>query len=497
MTTLTISKSKSTPAHVTAIWKRLQYDNRPIGVYRSLVDLLGSVKSAVYLSQMVYWHRKGINVAKTDGWFHKTATELTQETGLTKYEQETARAHLKTMGIIEVRMLGLPARPWFRINLDVFAQLLREHLQIDTYSHVDVHSALGRTVPFNTILAKITGGINTGLMLTFYIHTYCRDTQRNNGHVNKTIEDWRRESGLSYEEQALARTKLIELGLIAESHREMSRRIFTSININLCMKHFKEVDESEKCEKRGKLNAEPVQFLDHSESDLAMNQKGRPSYGETLNTAMAEPQILVWQNPKSCYGETRNPAMAKPEIVNIDKITKPKNTGKTTEPKITQANPQPQKTEPQQKQAQEQTPEPEPKTGIVVVGKLESLESLIWPESFTDDEQAIALKVLEGLNLIQAQTLLDELEGNASKPIRSKIGYLRALKGKVIDGTFIAEVAHIVAKRRAIQAHKRQEQANKPEPKARSEMSEEELKAARAKAKAAMELSKSGLKRRL
>ena len=90
--------------------------DRPIAYHRCFVTLTGSVTAAVLLSQAVYWSRR--TGAGNDGWFWKTGAEWEEETGLTRYEQEGARKILRSLGFWEEEKRGIPARLWFRLDLD-------------------------------------------------------------------------------------------------------------------------------------------------------------------------------------------------------------------------------------------------------------------------------------------------------------------------------------------------------------------------------------------
>jgi len=99
--------------------------DRPIAYHRCFVTLTGSVTAAVLLSQAVYWSRR--TGAGSDGWFWKTVDEWEEETGLSRYEQETAR---KILGRItpqfwEEDKRGIPRRLWFRLDLEQLEQCLQ------------------------------------------------------------------------------------------------------------------------------------------------------------------------------------------------------------------------------------------------------------------------------------------------------------------------------------------------------------------------------------
>lgn len=66
--------------------------DRPIAFQRIFVDLTGSITAALMLSQAIYWTRRTSDPA---GWFYKTQSDWQDETGMTRYEQETARKKLR------------------------------------------------------------------------------------------------------------------------------------------------------------------------------------------------------------------------------------------------------------------------------------------------------------------------------------------------------------------------------------------------------------------
>lgn len=96
--------------------------DRPIAYHRCFVTLTGSVTAAVLLSQAVYWSRR--TGAGNHGWFWKTSSDWEEETGLSRREQDTARGILRGLGFWEEEKRGIPARLWFRLDLEQLEQLL-------------------------------------------------------------------------------------------------------------------------------------------------------------------------------------------------------------------------------------------------------------------------------------------------------------------------------------------------------------------------------------
>lgn len=85
----------------------------PISFHRCLVPLTGGVTAALMLSQAICTTQE--LDPQTGGWFLKSQEEWTDETGLTRWEQETARRALREAGFLMERRAGMPARLWYRV----------------------------------------------------------------------------------------------------------------------------------------------------------------------------------------------------------------------------------------------------------------------------------------------------------------------------------------------------------------------------------------------
>lgn len=82
-----------------------------IAFQRAFIRPCGGSMSALFMSQLVYWINRTTNEY---GWVYKTLDEMQLETGMTRREQDTARRHLKSIGWIEERLMGMPAKRHFR-----------------------------------------------------------------------------------------------------------------------------------------------------------------------------------------------------------------------------------------------------------------------------------------------------------------------------------------------------------------------------------------------
>jgi len=96
--------------------------DEPIIYQRAFVSLTGSAVTALFLSYAVYTTER--LPREEGGWFRKTGEEWKSETGLTRFEQQTARRILLERDILLERRAGLPAELWFKIRVDFLLELL-------------------------------------------------------------------------------------------------------------------------------------------------------------------------------------------------------------------------------------------------------------------------------------------------------------------------------------------------------------------------------------
>ena len=103
----------------------LEVFDLPVSFHRCLVPITGGVTAALMLSQAI-WTTQTIEPA-ANGWFSKSQDQWTDETGLTRWEQETARRALRSAGFVEERRVGMPAKLWFRVRPETVWRALQAH----------------------------------------------------------------------------------------------------------------------------------------------------------------------------------------------------------------------------------------------------------------------------------------------------------------------------------------------------------------------------------
>lgn len=85
----------------------------PVSFHRCLVPITGGVTAALMLSQAI-WTTQVLDPS-ADGWFIRSQDQWTEETGMSRWEQETARRDLRRAGLLRERRVGMPAKLWFRV----------------------------------------------------------------------------------------------------------------------------------------------------------------------------------------------------------------------------------------------------------------------------------------------------------------------------------------------------------------------------------------------
>lgn len=108
----------------------------------ALARTIGNVEATIFLCQACYWQ----SIVGDGKWFYKlrdaerdsegrivppsdpSRQSWEWETALSRARQESARKHLKALGLLEQKLRGLPAQLYFRVNLERLIELLSNQL---------------------------------------------------------------------------------------------------------------------------------------------------------------------------------------------------------------------------------------------------------------------------------------------------------------------------------------------------------------------------------
>lgn len=95
--------------------------DRPIAYNPAFRRITGSTVAGIFLSQAWYWSKRH---REDDGWFYKSGKEWTEETGLSRWEQETARKHCQAARVTQEKLKGVPATLFYRVDKHRVYELL-------------------------------------------------------------------------------------------------------------------------------------------------------------------------------------------------------------------------------------------------------------------------------------------------------------------------------------------------------------------------------------
>ena len=99
---------------------------KPVLLNPIFIEIFGSMNSALFLSQMLYWQGKGRN----PDWVYKTIVEMKQETGLTRRKQDNAISILINMDVLSKKLTrSIPPKRTFKVNMEKLDKLFVEHLK--------------------------------------------------------------------------------------------------------------------------------------------------------------------------------------------------------------------------------------------------------------------------------------------------------------------------------------------------------------------------------
>lgn len=117
----------------------LESFDEPIVIHRSFLRITGAITPALFLTWAITLTRELPD--SSDGWLKLTQSDWTVETGLSRWEQESARKQLRTQRFIEERRVGMPARLELRVNAAAISEAMRELARARYQGFLDAHDA--------------------------------------------------------------------------------------------------------------------------------------------------------------------------------------------------------------------------------------------------------------------------------------------------------------------------------------------------------------------
>lgn len=448
--------------------------SRPISIHRNVLNMAGSAAAGILLSQLIYWTRHGSEIIQRNGWVFKTSDQWQRETGMTWKVQKRARSQLIEVGLIEERKISLPCRMEFRLNLNVLAQMTREHIQIQLQTlsldffrseHQVIKEMLGPVVSYHRVIAELVPHVNDALLLSRCLF----DLRRSDGTfgaarwVSLSRDQWRIETGLGRDEWETSRRHLRARGLLIEKHSNYPRRADLMVDCNEMADQLMLLSAGELSTRS--VGEKPVAGpqIGDEKRDREKQESGKPvtsvksakgGVGRNRTTGNPEPVSPDPSYPNPTFKNQPIPPLTisqsllyKRDVLQKDLLQQPLHTF-GTEVSLIVDDRSDDKTVGVEAEADCSNPmvSSAPMLGRKKRISLEgcaSTNDLVWPRFLGDEDKHVAVRFLLGIATSTAQEMLDEMAWqHQQRPVQHGPSYLRKLRVSRDAGTFVAEGAH-------------------------------------------------------
>ena len=437
------------PPPVTPLGAVLSLLGRGVVAYHpSLVGVSGGVTPALMLSQALYWTRiLAQQDADREGWFWKTRDQWTAETALSRFEQETARRRLTARPFWHQERRGMPARLWFRVDLEALARVIDDTSDgaWDWHDRARVLRLLGRPLVVYRSLASACRSVTAAILHSRLLHEL-RSLERRHALSNQTQGS--RATGTWH---LLSPTAVMTATGLSRAEFYHARRMLRAADYvhdrleGVPPRALWRLDTDRLATDLGQLEDPSAEVADGSETPVVaqLAEIETDSWLESRHKN-AESRTLDCGNPHSKNPESRQLKIRNPADLSAGIRTTSRRdsgfpyTGLTTVVKITSETTPPTPSD----RVSAETAAAPPQPGGVG-------SSIIWPKGgLLPNERVLASSLLARIPDL-AQVVIDELAGQMAKGIvREPLPYLRHLTEQACRGQFIPLVASRVAAQR-------------------------------------------------
>jgi len=105
-----------------------QFASNNYGLYNKTLAKKIGLHESIFLGEIIseydYWNR--MHSLTDDGYFYSTVENVMESTTLSDYQQRSIIKHLVELKILNVRVAGMPAKRYFKINEEQFYAMLLE-----------------------------------------------------------------------------------------------------------------------------------------------------------------------------------------------------------------------------------------------------------------------------------------------------------------------------------------------------------------------------------
>jgi hypothetical protein len=126
-----------------------ELSQRPIAIFPVYIDIAGSVTAGLLLSQIIYWH----TAVKRE--FFKTDAEIMEETRLSAGELRAAKKAIKALGIVSIKVKGIPAKTFYDVNYENLLSEIRK-TSLVKLTKLDSSNSQNRLSEFNETITENT-----------------------------------------------------------------------------------------------------------------------------------------------------------------------------------------------------------------------------------------------------------------------------------------------------------------------------------------------------
>lgn len=104
--------------------------NNSYGVYNKNIARAIGLEEAIILGELAseyeYWLKQ--NALTEDGYFFSTIENIEENTSIAEYRQRKALNKLKELGLIDIKVRGLPAKRYIKLNEDAIEDFIYNKL---------------------------------------------------------------------------------------------------------------------------------------------------------------------------------------------------------------------------------------------------------------------------------------------------------------------------------------------------------------------------------
>lgn len=189
---------------------------KKFGLYEAI--LIGELSS-----EQIYWEKRNELV---DGFFYSTRENIEEQTMLSAHQQRIAIENLKKIGILEVKLFGMPQKAWYKIIEEGFVKTLN-----GDGNFINILANSNYIIVNKNIMKAL--GLNEAVLIGELSAEYLyweKSGQLEDNYFYSTRENIEEQTMLSAYQQRLTLDNLITNNIITIKSKGMPLRTWYTIN---------------------------------------------------------------------------------------------------------------------------------------------------------------------------------------------------------------------------------------------------------------------------